>query len=58
MRVMTFKRITLTHSNLVQGHTPNITEIDDPRDFVNMYRRSAILAKRAGFDCIELLAQG
>ncbi|KAK1538864.1 uncharacterized protein CCOS01_00178 [Colletotrichum costaricense] len=40
------------------GHTHNITEIENPRDFVNMYRHSAILAKRAGFDGIELLAQG
>ncbi|KAK1671008.1 hypothetical protein BDP55DRAFT_697139 [Colletotrichum godetiae] len=40
------------------GHTHHITEIKDPRDFVNMYRRSAILARKAGFDGIELLAQG
>ncbi|KXH68675.1 hypothetical protein CSAL01_08563 [Colletotrichum salicis] len=40
------------------GHTHNITEIEDPRDFVNMYRRSAVLARKAGFDGIELLAQG
>lgn len=35
-----------------------ITEIDDPRDVVQTYRHSAILTKKAGFDGIELLAQG
>ncbi|XRM43763.1 hypothetical protein ABZX51_006921 [Aspergillus tubingensis] len=40
------------------GHTDNITEIDDPRVIVEQYRHSVSLAKSAGFDGIELLAQG
>jgi hypothetical protein len=32
--------------------------IEDPREVVEIYRRSAQLAKEAGFDGVELLAQG
>ncbi|CAG9993184.1 unnamed protein product [Clonostachys byssicola] len=42
----------------VPGHTANLTEIKNPSEIVNMYRRAVTLAKRAGFDGIELLAQG
>ncbi|KAI2784240.1 FMN-linked oxidoreductase [Daldinia loculata] len=40
------------------GHTTNITEIEDPKFIVEQYRNSVTLAKLAGFDGIELLAQG
>ncbi|PYI03523.1 flavo protein NADH-dependent oxidoreductase [Aspergillus sclerotiicarbonarius CBS 121057] len=40
------------------GHTHNLTEIDDPKAIVEQFRRSVTLAKRAGFDGIELLSQG
>jgi 2,4-dienoyl-CoA reductase-like NADH-dependent reductase (Old Yellow Enzyme family) len=40
------------------GHTENIVAIEDPRDLVKTYRRAAELAKKAGFDGVELLAQG
>ncbi|RMJ07955.1 hypothetical protein CDV36_012442 [Fusarium kuroshium] len=40
------------------GHTTNITEIDRPQDIIDQYRRSVTLAKKAGFDGIELLSQG
>ncbi|KAL4964204.1 uncharacterized protein BDV14DRAFT_209516 [Aspergillus stella-maris] len=40
------------------GHTDNIEAIKDPREFVEMYRRAVVLAKKAGFDGVELLAQG
>ncbi|KAL2214448.1 FMN-linked oxidoreductase [Sarocladium strictum] len=40
------------------GHTANITVIQNPRGVVETYRKSSILAKMAGFDGIELLAQG
>ncbi|KAK0625611.1 N-ethylmaleimide reductase [Lasiodiplodia hormozganensis] len=40
------------------GHTENITEIDDPGAIIEQYRTSVKLAKEAGFDGIELLAQG
>ncbi|KAI1243823.1 hypothetical protein MGN70_013689 [Eutypa lata] len=40
------------------GHTDNIEAIEDPREAVELYRRSAVLAKKAGFDGVELLAQG
>lgn len=48
--------IPLTQS--CQGHTENITEIQDPRELVDLYQRSVALAKKAGFDGVELLAQG
>ncbi|KAF6810389.1 hypothetical protein CSOJ01_06330 [Colletotrichum sojae] len=41
-----------------KGHTENITEIERPSDVVGIYRRAASLARSAGFDGIELLAQG
>ncbi|WQF84270.1 Putative NADH:flavin oxidoreductase/NADH oxidase, aldolase-type TIM barrel, oxidoreductase Oye [Colletotrichum destructivum] len=40
------------------GHTDNITEIENPSDVIETYRHSAKLAKRSGFDGVELLAQG
>ncbi|KAL0933850.1 nadh:flavin oxidoreductase nadh oxidase [Colletotrichum truncatum] len=40
------------------GHTENVAAIDDPREIVNLYQRSCQLAKEAGFDGVELLAQG
>ncbi|RDW84087.1 Aldolase-type TIM barrel [Aspergillus mulundensis] len=42
----------------VPGHTENITEIQDPQALVEQYRRSVALAKKAGFDGVELLSQG
>ncbi|RAL12651.1 FMN-linked oxidoreductase [Aspergillus homomorphus CBS 101889] len=41
-----------------QGHTDNITEIEDPHEIVEQLRRSVILAKEAGFDEVRLLSQG
>jgi 2,4-dienoyl-CoA reductase-like NADH-dependent reductase (Old Yellow Enzyme family) len=35
-----------------------LKEIENPSEIVNMFRRAVALAKRAGFDGIELLAQG
>lgn len=43
---------------LDQGHTYKIVAIEDPREVVEIYRHSCQLAKRAGFDGVELLAQG
>ncbi|KAI9147453.1 Aldolase-type TIM barrel [Paramyrothecium foliicola] len=40
------------------GHTEKIMEIADPRDIVEQYSNSVRLAKEAGFDGVELLAQG
>ncbi|KAK6956937.1 hypothetical protein Daesc_002219 [Daldinia eschscholtzii] len=40
------------------GYTTNITEIGDPKFIVEQYKNSVTLAKLAGFDGIELLAQG
>ncbi|KAL3454994.1 hypothetical protein BJX64DRAFT_94578 [Aspergillus heterothallicus] len=40
------------------GHSRNITEIDDPKMIAEQYRRSVSLAKKAGFDGVELLSQG
>ncbi|KAH7112103.1 hypothetical protein B0J11DRAFT_542664 [Dendryphion nanum] len=40
------------------GHSRNITEISDPEEIIGQYRNSATLAKKAGFDGIEILAQG
>ncbi|RDW63059.1 uncharacterized protein DSM5745_10170 [Aspergillus mulundensis] len=40
------------------GHTNNIQAIKDPRDVIETYRHSVMLAKKAGFDGVELLAQG
>ncbi|WZH45741.1 uncharacterized protein QYS62_006809 [Fusarium acuminatum] len=40
------------------GHTENVEEIKDPQEVVETYRRSMQLAKKAGFDGVELLAQG
>ncbi|KAG4263838.1 hypothetical protein FPRO03_09114 [Fusarium proliferatum] len=41
-----------------KGHTDNIEAITDVKSVVDTYRRSCELAKLAGFDGIELLAQG
>lgn len=41
-----------------QGHTDNVEAIQDPRTVVGTYRHSLLLAKKAGFDGTELLAQG
>ncbi|KFA56516.1 hypothetical protein S40293_01118 [Stachybotrys chartarum IBT 40293] len=40
------------------GHSKNITVIADPRNVIEMYRRAVQLAKNAGFDGVEFLAQG
>lgn len=40
------------------GHTRNLTEISDPKEIVEQFRQSVVLAKQAGFDGIELLSQG
>ncbi|PSN59476.1 FMN-linked oxidoreductase [Corynespora cassiicola Philippines] len=40
------------------GHTANITEIQNPREILEQYRHSVSLAKEAGFDGVEILAQG
>ncbi|KAE8131452.1 hypothetical protein BDV38DRAFT_288698 [Aspergillus pseudotamarii] len=40
------------------GHTENVVAIENPRDVVETFRRSLQLAKKAGFDGSELLAQG
>ncbi|KAH6652253.1 hypothetical protein BKA67DRAFT_637862 [Truncatella angustata] len=40
------------------GHTDNVVAIEDPQQVVQTYRHSCQLAKRAGFDGVELLAQG
>lgn len=45
-------------NGFIQGHTENVEEIKDPREVVETYRRSMQLAKKAGFDGVELLAQG
>jgi hypothetical protein len=50
-------RLRLTLCNY-QGHTDNVEAIQDPRTIVETYRHSLLLAKRAGFDGTELLAQG
>ncbi|KAI1051036.1 hypothetical protein LB506_010894 [Fusarium annulatum] len=41
-----------------KGHTDNIEAITDVKSVVDTYRRSCELAKLAGFDGVELLAQG
>ncbi|KNB17244.1 hypothetical protein FOXG_21890 [Fusarium oxysporum f. sp. lycopersici 4287] len=40
------------------GHTDNIEAITDVQSVIGTYRRSCELAKSAGFDGVELLAQG
>ncbi|KAH8901377.1 FMN-linked oxidoreductase [Thozetella sp. PMI_491] len=40
------------------GHTDKVTSIENPRDVVEQYRHSVRLAKKAGFDGVELLALG
>ncbi|KAK1621744.1 hypothetical protein BDP81DRAFT_400907 [Colletotrichum phormii] len=40
------------------GHTHNVVAIEDPKDVIETYRNSCRLAKQAGFDGVELLAQG
>ena len=40
------------------GYTRNLTQIEDPKEFVEQFRRSVVLAKGSGFDGIELLSQG
>ncbi|KAL4881646.1 hypothetical protein BJY04DRAFT_227725 [Aspergillus karnatakaensis] len=40
------------------GHTGNVVAIEDPREVVETFRHSLQLAKKAGFDGSELLAQG
>lgn len=42
----------------IQGHTSNITEIKDPNEIIDQYKTSVRLAKDAGFDGVEILAQG
>lgn len=46
------------HINGVQGHSVNLTEIQNPQEIVEQFRTSVQLAKKAGFDGIELLSQG
>lgn len=45
-------------TTFVQGHTANITVIENPREIIETYRNAVALAKVAGFDGVELLAQG
>ncbi|KAH7134475.1 hypothetical protein B0J13DRAFT_506984 [Dactylonectria estremocensis] len=40
------------------GHTANIEAIEDVNEVIGTYRRACQLAKSAGFDGVELLAQG
>ncbi|KAF1976296.1 FMN-linked oxidoreductase [Bimuria novae-zelandiae CBS 107.79] len=40
------------------GHTSHITEIIDVNEIFEQYRNSVSLAKKAGFDGVEILAQG
>ncbi|PVI04537.1 FMN-linked oxidoreductase [Periconia macrospinosa] len=40
------------------GHSRNVTEITDPKEIIEQYKNSVKLAKQAGFDGIEILAQG
>ncbi|RAH76998.1 FMN-linked oxidoreductase [Aspergillus japonicus CBS 114.51] len=40
------------------GHTENVEEIENPRDVIDTYRNAVLLARHAGFDGVELLAQG
>ncbi|KAF1986042.1 FMN-linked oxidoreductase [Aulographum hederae CBS 113979] len=42
----------------IADHTVNITEIIDPQEIIEQFRNSVELAKQAGFDGIEILAQG
>lgn len=42
----------------MQGHTDNIKAIENPREVIQKYRRAVTLAQEAGFDGVELLAQG
>ncbi|KAF4332898.1 flavo nadh-dependent oxidoreductase [Fusarium beomiforme] len=42
----------------VPGHTDNVEAITDVQAVIGTYRRSCELAKLAGFDGVELLAQG
>jgi hypothetical protein len=41
-----------------QGHTHNVTEIQDVTEIIEQYRNSVAFAKEASFDGIELLSQG
>ena len=42
-----------------QGHhTNNVKAVKDPQDLIQVYRRSVQLARKAGFDGVELLCQG
>ncbi|KAK1657431.1 hypothetical protein BDP55DRAFT_699009 [Colletotrichum godetiae] len=38
--------------------THNVVAIQEQKDVIEIYRRSCLLAKQAGFDGVELLAQG
>ncbi|KAF2655995.1 FMN-linked oxidoreductase [Lophiostoma macrostomum CBS 122681] len=40
------------------GHSKNITEITNPEEIIDQYRNTASLAQTAGFDGVEVLAQG
>lgn len=42
----------------MKGHTKNVRAIENPNNVIETYRRSAILAQKAGFDGVELLCQG
>lgn len=42
----------------IQGHSTNLTEIVNVHEIIDQYRNSVFLAKKAGFDGIEVLAQG
>lgn len=50
--------IEIITDSVYQGHTDNVEAIQNPRTVVETYRRSLLLAKKAGFDGTELLAQG
>jgi 2,4-dienoyl-CoA reductase-like NADH-dependent reductase (Old Yellow Enzyme family) len=46
------------HTTSLQDHTVNITEVTNFREIIDQYRNAVHLAKQAGFDGVEILAQG
>ncbi|KAF5001080.1 hypothetical protein FGRMN_1274 [Fusarium graminum] len=49
---------TLPGEPVGPGHTGNVEAISDVQEVIQTYKRSCQLAKSAGFDGVELLAQG
>lgn len=52
------RRSANENSGSMQGHPANVHAIEDVSEVIETYRRACQLAKSAGFDGIELLAQG